>query len=206
MPDGGVFRLVPGRSICLASASPRRKKLLADLGIAPEILVSDYEEQAPGAGEDPRVYAARNAKAKCMAAAKMRAQECVLAADTVVSRNGEIFGKPANEQAALAMLLKLNNGWHEVSTAVYIIFSDRDSAAFPQTSRVHFADWPEDILRAYIRETRPLDKAGSYGLQDLGGFLIDKLEGSVSNIIGLPLFPLIHALLAKGVIEANISA
>lgn len=199
MPE--PFRICDGIKLCLASASPRRKQALADLGLAFVSYLPAFQERSPRPDERPELYAAQNALGKALAArGKIEGRVCIIAADTVVCLDGRIMGKPADLAEARAMLSALNGRTHEVHTAVHIVFPDDQSAAFCEKSRVWFADWPAEVIAAYLASCSPLDKAGAYGIQDLNGFLVKRITGSYSNIVGLPLAPLVELLLRRSII------
>jgi len=133
----------------------------------------------------PSALAIENARRKAVAVAPDYPNDIVIAADTVVAMDGEFFGKPADENAALEMLLRLNGRTHEVVTGVVV--SGCLAAEFSESTRVTFHKLTEPALWAYIREIHPMDKAGSYAAQNDAGRIIQKLDGSLSNVIGLPM-------------------
>lgn len=187
--------------LILASASPRRKEMLSSLGMDFQIVASPSPEPKPLKGESPQNFALRCASAKGLACAIR--PECgqlsaILAADTVVSLQDEIFGKPENPEHALAMLACLNGQTHQVFTAFYLnYFKDgqRYSYAQCECTDVTFANWPMEILATYAHSSEPADKAGAYAIQGEGSFLIKKISGSWTNVVGLPLEELAKALL-----------
>lgn len=174
---------------------------LAELGLEFSSYQPEFMEQAPRPDERPQLYAAQNALGKALAAyGKLEGAVCIIAADTVVCLDGQIMGKPRDMADAMAMLSALNGKRHSVYTAVHIVFPDAKSAAFCERSQVEFADWPTEVLAAYLSACAPLDKAGAYGIQDLNGFLVKRIAGSYSNIVGLPLARLVRALLRRSII------
>lgn len=180
--------------LILASASPRRLELLRGVGLDP-VPVSPGVDESLKEGEDPETHARRLAAAKTAAAIALRRDgdppALVLAADTVVLVDGTILGKPSDAADALAMLRTLSGRTHEVLTAVQLDRTDdaRRAAAI-RISRVRFRTCSEALLSWYVATGEPMDKAGAYGLQGLGVLLTDGIDGSWSNVVGLPLEPL----------------
>lgn len=201
MNEGRIFLVNPECQIILASASPRRQEMLRSLGIEFTCQPSAISEPVPNRGESPIDYALRAAKAKALAHAnELAPNAAVLAADTVVACRDRIYGKPENLQEALAMLRNLNGRAHVVVTSLILFFKGSLDSVFEQT-RVVFSSWPDNILEAYARTGESMDKAGAYAIQGQGSFLIQAIEGSYTNVIGLPLEPLVKILLAKRLIE-----
>ena len=172
--------------IILASASPRRRDLLDHLGVRYEVLPADIHE-CPHPGEAPEAYVPRVAAEKSLTAQHLSGNRLpVLAADTEVVLDGEIFGKPVDEHHANAMLTRLSGGEHRVLSAVSLRAGGRHWTAL-NTSIVRFgALAPEDIA-AYWASGEPRDKAGAYAIQGLGALFITHLCGSYSGVMGLPL-------------------
>lgn len=172
--------------IILASASPRRRQLLEEAGYEIECVVS-------GAGEIeddsffPAALALENASRKAALVAHRFPENIVLAADTVVWRDGRFFGKPDNLDAAHRMLTDLVGRTHEVVTGVVIHLPGGTVEQFSESSLVTFRPLAGDEIHAYLASIHPLDKAGSYAAQDDNGRIIARIEGSVTNVIGLPL-------------------
>ncbi len=180
--------------LVLASGSPRRLELLRRVGYRPRVAPSDVDE-TPRAGEDPVDYARRLAGEK--AAVQVGEGIVVVAADTVVHRGGEIFHKPDDEADALRILAALAGGSHYVTTGLCVRRAEglRLRAV---TTEVRFAAVGEDRLRAYIATGEPMDKAGAYGIQGVGAFLVAAISGSYTNVVGLPLAEVIEDLEALG--------
>lgn len=177
--------------LVLASASPRRRELLAQVGVAPVLVqVADVDE-TPQSGEDPAAYVCRLALAKARAVAARRRQAGepslpVLGADTTVVLAGELLGKPADAGDARAMLARLSGREHDVLTAVALVAGDREEVRLSRT-RVRFRPLSADAVARYVASGEPMDKAGGYGIQRLGGALVAHIEGSYTGVVGLPL-------------------
>ena len=198
----------------LASSSPRRQDFLRDLGLDFRVLPALTEEARPLPGEAPDAYALRAARSK---AENVRTRiaagaegfpgrataPLVLAADTIVVLDGDILGKPASGADALAMLERLAGRVHTVITACCLWpAEDRAPCAwFADAAHVRFAPWPRGLLEAYAATGDPLDKAGAYGIQGRGAFLADRIEGSWSTVVGLPVSRVVRALLDCGALS-----
>jgi septum formation protein len=148
----------------------------------------------------------RAAQAKASAAAQARPGAFVLGADTVVALEGEILGKPRDRQHALDMLLRLSGKSHEVISACCCWLPDGTMRHTAGSARVHFFPWPQNALEAYAATDEVLDKAGAYAIQGQGAFLAERIEGSVSAVVGLPMTQLVAMFLELGVIRAHESA
>ena len=181
----------------LASASPRRRQLLDQIGVRYRILPVEIDE-TPLAGEPPRVYAVRMALSKARAAGRPPGGPPVLAADTVVTLDGDILGQPAGREEALAMLARLSGRTHRVITAVGVV-DDRGEAVEAVTSRVTFRSVARDEAEAYWAGGEPAGKAGGYAIQGYAAVFVARLEGSYSGVVGLPLFETARLLRARGV-------
>jgi len=188
-----------GRLI-LASASPRRRTLLQDLGLAFEIIEARVEEK-PLAGEAPETFVRRAACDKAGAVSRENAGYWVLGADTVVVHEGRILGKPGNAEEALSVLLALAGRKHLVHTG-FCLKNARENVSVDRTvtTEVSFFPFSREIAAAYVATGEPLDKAGAYGIQGCGGFLVEKINGSYSNVVGLPLAEVMRELLRYKVV------
>jgi septum formation protein len=175
----------------LASASPRRLELLRGIGADPEVRPADIDE-TPLPGESAAVYVGRLAAAKAVAVG--RPGGVVIAADTTVSLDGRIIGKPADRSGALDILRRLSGRTHIVYTGVAVL-AGAGIAATTVASEVTFIQASEDLLGWYADTAEPYDKAGAYGLQGAGSLLVAEVRGSVTNVIGLPLAEL-HELVS----------
>lgn len=169
----------------LASASPRRKELLRQIGARFSLAPVDVDE-TPWAGETPEDYVVRLALAKARAAFGDAGGLPVLGADTTVTIDGRILGKPENEEESVAMLRSLSGRSHRVLTAIALVSADRSAWRISDT-RVTFAPVTVAQCRRYWQTGEPADKAGGYGIQGFGAVFIDKIEGSYSGVAGLPL-------------------
>jgi septum formation protein len=187
-----------GRLI-LASASPRRQAFLQELGLAFEVRAADINEE-PAAGDSPAGFVRRLAMDKARAVARCDAEAAVLAADTVVVIDGELLGKPLDAAGADAMLKRLSGRTHEVWTGFALCRGSEVLAAREVRTEVTFIALSDALCQAYVMTGEPLDKAGAYGIQGQGGFLVERICGSYSNVVGLPLAELVTAMLASGVI------
>jgi septum formation protein len=176
--------------IVLASASPRRREFFERLGIRFETTVPSVDEELRG-GEDPRSYVERLAREK--AAACSRAGVIAVGADTTVVVGGEILSKPKDRADAARMLRLLSGEWHEVLTAVCV--GERVHCA---STRVKFAPMSEAQIDWLVRTGDGDDKAGAYGLQGMAGAFIERIDGSVTNVVGLPLAETLRLLAEAG--------
>ncbi|WP_410220112.1 Maf family protein [Pedobacter sp.] len=170
--------------IILASKSPRRQELLKGLGLDFTIELKDVDESYP-AGLNPADIAVyiSNQKALAFSASK---DTIVITADTIVALHNEILGKPKDKEEAVEMLRKLSGGIHQVYTGVTVNFN-RSVYSFYDLTTVHCSTLNEEEIDFYIENYKPFDKAGSYGVQDWFGLAkVEKLEGSYTNVMGLP--------------------
>ena len=171
----------------LASASPRRKSLLQELGLDFEIIEAQVKE-TPFAGESSLEFVLRLARDKAEDVSRENAASWVLGADTIVVHAGEILGKPRDAKDALEVLQTLAGNNHLVHTGFCVMNGiEKISVNRVVTTEVSFYPFSRDIAAAYLATGEPLDKAGAYGIQGSGGFLVEKINGSYSNVVGLPL-------------------
>ncbi len=191
----------------LASGSPRRREMLQNLGVDFAVRPADVDE-SPLPGELPEPYVLRLARAKaqavpasnpCLSAPPAR-HEIVLAADTIVTQDGELLGKPRDAADARRMLERLSGREHEVLTGVAVARARGQQAehlrAEVERTRVRFAELSPAEIAWYVASGEPLDKAGAYAVQGLGALFVARLDGNYSNVVGLPL-PLTYRLLAE---------
>jgi len=172
------------RELVLASGSPRRRQLLQLIGVPFVIEPADIDE-TPLAGEDPATFASRAAREKAQEVAGKLAGRLVLGADTVVDVDNEILGKPGSKDDAANMLRSLSGRPHFVHTALALV-TDGVVHEVVDTARVHFVDLDDRMIRWYVATGEPMDKAGAYAVQGLGGLLVARVEGSPHTVIGLP--------------------
>jgi len=176
--------------VVLASASPRRRDLLALLGLVFDVAPANVDESWRN-GELPAVHAERLAREK--AAAASRAGSVTIAADTIVVVDGDILGKPRDRAEAAAMLRRLGGREHVVHTAIAVSFGGR-MASGVEATRVWFRALDEPTIEAYIATGEPLDKAGAYGIQGFGAVLVERIEGDYFTVMGLGLARLVDLL------------
>lgn len=170
--------------LILASGSPRRKELLALMGLSYTVDVSEVDESFEGTPADAVAELSRR---KASAVAERHDSALVLAADTLVY-GSEVLGKPGSPEQAKQMLCALSGNWHSVFTGVTLINTKTGkSLTRVDETRVHFVPLTQEEIDAYVATGDPLDKAGAYGIQGMGGMFVDRIEGSYSNVVGLPM-------------------
>lgn len=179
--------------IVLASVSPRRSEILHTVGLNFEIMPSLFEEDLdPHKFQSHGDYAVETAYRKVLDVSErlskdLNPPDVIIGADTVVSLDGKIFGKPEDTKMAYKFLEQLSGRQHTVYTGV-VIKTKEATIKFYESTNVQMAYLAEDVIRGYIRTKEPMDKAGAYGIQGFGGSLIEKIEGDFYNVIGLPLY------------------
>ena len=183
------------QNIVLASASPRRSELLRAAGIEFTVRVADIDETILS-GESPEEYVLRLACEKARAVA--RDGEWVLGADTTVVVNGEIAGKPVDTDDARRMLRMLSGQWHEVLTGVSLVGGGQVLSEVAVT-RVKFAELTDAEIDWYVATGEPMDKAGAYGIQGYASRFVESIEGSYSNVVGLPV-QMVYRMIADTVL------
>lgn len=193
----------PEPSICLASRSPRRRELLDQIGI-PHQVVTITVDETPRPGEAPAEYVIRLALEKARAGRRQAgtAMLPVLAADTAVVVDDQVLGKPAGRDDAVAMLRRLSGRSHKVLTGVALAWDGRIDSRL-SVSRVVFRPIGRDEAAAYWASGEPADKAGGYAIQGLGALFVERLEGSYSGVMGLPLFETGELLALAGIGPLN---
>ncbi len=172
-------------AVLLASGSPRRRQLLEMLGLPFQVVAPDVDER-PRPEEPPDVYVWRLARAKAAAVAARRPAELVLAADTTVVLDGEIFGKPASAPEAAGMLRRLQGKTHRVMTAVAVARGEQLEEGLDVTA-VTFRPLTEAEIADYVATGEPMDKAGAYAIQGKGAALVAHVDGEFYGVMGLPL-------------------
>jgi septum formation protein len=170
--------------VILASGSPRRRALLDMVGISCEVCIPDIEENTDKTV--PSEIVKDLSLKKALSVAPKYPGQAVLAADTIVEIDGRILGKPKTEDEAFSMLKMLSGRTHSVYTGVALIFPDGSRDSFYSETRVTMFDNSDDLIRDYISTGEPMDKAGSYGIQGTGAYLVEKVDGDYGTIVGLP--------------------
>ena len=183
-------------SIVLASASPRRRELLAKMGLDFEVVPAEIEEtRLPQ--ESPESLARRLSEAKARAVAPMHPLALVLAADTLVVVDQQVLGKPASRAEAQQMLVRLRNRRHMVYSGLTILDAARDRCCSQVAATlVIMRDYGDGEIRCYVESDDPLDKAGAYAIQDSGFSPVERIESCYANVMGLPMCHLHRALSA----------
>lgn len=186
-------------TLLLASHSPRRRELLLEAGF-------EFETSAPNVAErfdanlTLRELTALNSTRKAMAAARTHPKKVVLGADTLVAVDNQVLGKPGDINDAVAMLERLSGRAHEVCTSVFICHLTRArSTTFSEISRVRFRRLSRGEIHHYLARVDPLDKAGAYAAQGFGGEIIEAIDGSFTNVVGLPMEKTVAVLAEFGI-------
>lgn len=189
--------------LILASASPRRRELLDQIGVTYRVEPADIDETR-AAGEAPAAYVARMAreKAATVAARYPGASVAVLAADTAVVLDDDVLGKPVDHFAALGMLARLSGRSHLVLTGICLCRPAEAAEASVVETRVQFVQLSREQCETYLATDEPWDKAGGYAIQGLAGAFVSAIEGSYSNVVGLPLTETWQLLQAQGIATA----
>lgn len=196
----------PARKLVLASASPRRRDLLRDAGFEFEIV------RARAAESENRALSMRelttlNATRKALEVAPDKQHAVVLAADTLVSIDDAVIGKPTDFADAIRILQMLRGRTHQVCTGVFVCAAaENRRTSFHVISHVTFRAFNDDQIAAYLSKIEPLDKAGAYAAQDKGKEIIAAIDGSFSNVVGLPMDETIRVLRSFGVVPKGASA
>ena len=183
------------KRMILASGSPRRKELLQMLEVPFEVLVSDTNEVITK--NEPAEVTKELSYQKAMAVAEQVEEGIIIGADTVVSIDGKILGKPADTEEAREMIYKLQGKSHMVYTGVTVIAKSGDmvsASSFAEGTKVNVAPMTENEIEAYISTDEPYDKAGAYGIQGLFGKFIEGIKGDYFNVVGLPVHRLYEEL------------
>jgi len=202
----GAFRTLS--ALVLGSSSPRRRELLGSLGLEFEVCPSNAPEPPPEPGEAPEAYARRMARQKTLDVAALYPTAAVLGADTIVVLPGSpdalVLGKPEDSADALRMLTLLSGRTHQVITGCCLTSPDRaEPVCFAVITEVVMRASTRQELTAYVATGEPADKAGAYAIQGLGAFLVERVVGSYTNVVGLPVTDCANLLLKHGVIAAR---
>ena len=182
-----------GRPLVLASASPRRLDLLCQAGFVFEIVLPQVEE-AHNAALTPAQLTLENARRKALAVSLTRPRALVIGADTLVYVDGDPLAKPADMEEALHMVRRLSGRTHEVCTGVAFACGGTVARELHVITYVTFKPLTDELIRAYHARVNPLDKAGAYGIQECTEMLLDRMTGSFTNVVGLPVEEVTAAL------------
>lgn len=188
--------------IILASGSPRRKELMETAGLDFDIIPADIDESALPFKGDPGAYARQLSLKKAQAVAVDHPHTWTIGADTIVVVDDQLLGKPENKDDALAMLQRLSGESHSVYTGFSIVHP-ADETLFSRAveTKVRFKYLSQEEIIWYANTKEPYDKAGAYGIQGIGAFIVKQIKGSYTNVVGLPVCELIQALAGFGVIR-----
>jgi septum formation protein len=189
MPDAS-------KPLILASASPRRRAFLSQLGLRFDVDAADVDETVRP-GENARDYVARVSQEKAEVVARRHPGAWVLAADTTVVLNGDILGKPSDAKEATLMLTRLSGHCHQVLSGVAL--RGPESASTVVETEVQFRELLPEEIAWYVATQEPFDKAGAYAIQGIGSFLVERISGSATNVVGLPLAETLRLLRQVGV-------
>lgn len=188
-------------SLVLASASPRRRQILETLGLTFEVAPSDVDE-SERAGEAPGALARRLAECKALAVSKTHGDAFVLGADTVVVLDGQALNKPEDDAHAARMVGSLAGRWHEVVTGVALARDGALLEGLAVRTRVKFREVSEARIARYVATGEGRDKAGAYAVQGIGAGLVERVDGSYANVVGLPAAETVDLLERHGALEA----
>jgi nucleoside triphosphate pyrophosphatase len=187
--------------IILASGSPRRRAFFQDLGLQFRVVTANIEEIRKS-GESSETYTRRLAMEKAADVSGKYPDQWIVAADTVVCCDDRILEKPVDAEAAVQMLLLLRNREHVVCSSICLMHGEQSVTEVCSVSTtVEFWDFSEKIVRKYVETKEPFDKAGAYGIQGKGAFLVRGIKGSYSNVVGLPLVECVEMLMRNGIVR-----
>lgn len=192
-------------SIILASGSPRRRELLARLGIDFTIVASDIDEDGD-LDSDPGLSVQEWSRRKCMAVAERigEKEHWYLGMDTIVVLEDRVMGKPAEEAQATEYLSTLSGNWHTVYTGYCLYNPDKEvKVQRVVSSEVKIKQLSEEEIDAYVKTGEASDKAGAYAIQGIGAFMVEEIRGSYTNVVGLPLTELLEDFLRMKIIEVG---
>lgn len=177
----------PTQPLILASRSPQRRAILEQLGIAFEVIHADVDELSEG---DPIEVARANALLKASAGREQRPNSTILGVDTVVALDGEIFGKPASEEAAINTLKRLSGRTHEVVSGLALAKTANPQVVH-EVTKVEFRALDDDLVRRYVETGEWSGRAGGYAIQGIGAGLVRRIMGDYLNVVGLPVAKLL---------------
>ena len=183
--------------LILGSQSPRRHEILSFFSLPFDACPPDFDESTIAFKEDPCEYATLLALEKARSLAIRFPDQPILTADTVVYRDGTVYGKPADTEHAKEMLSNLSGEWHSVFTALALLYRGTESFRCQET-RVEFHSMSPDQIDNYIQQVPIFDKAGAYAIQTAGGIIVRRIDGCYYNVMGLPLQALAELLLPLG--------
>jgi septum formation protein len=191
--------------LILASKSPRRRYLLKQAGISFSVIPSSIDESSVPVSS-PETYVKALSEAKADNVSIKFPEKWVIGADTIVLKDGAILGKPGSKAEARAMLKQLSGQTHQVLTG-YAIYCKAKNRKFSETvkTQVLFKSLTDKEIEWYIHTKEPFDKAGAYAIQGLGTFLVKSINGSYTNVVGLPVCEVIEFLIKEGVLGFNVS-
>jgi septum formation protein len=172
------------KKVILASLSPRRKKILSEIGLEFDVIGADVEEG--GDRSNPSEYALKNAEKKSKFVSQNNSADLIIASDTIVVLENKILEKPKNKENAREILSSLSGKNHAVISAVSLVFENKNVVNFFERTEVKFKKLNEAFLNSYLETDEPYDKAGAYGLQGIGSTFVEKIEGDYFNVIGFP--------------------
>ncbi|MBU8909958.1 MAG: Maf family protein [Desulfobacterales bacterium] len=195
------MKSIKGEKLILASRSPRRKKLLEQIGIKIEISPSDINEEIVS-NKNPEAHVKELSFLKAKNQSVLYPESWILGADTIVVVQDQILGKPQSKKDAIAMLSKLNNCEHRVFTAFCVINQKKNCVVVKSVeTKVYFKYLTDQEIHWYVRTGEPFDKAGAYGIQGIGTFLVKQISGSYSNVVGLPVCEVVETLMSLNIIH-----
>ncbi|CCO24870.1 Maf family protein [Maridesulfovibrio hydrothermalis] len=187
------------KPLILGSGSPRRNDLLKSAGLEFEIHPATCDEPAAVPGLDPESYAIEMALLKAENVAAAYPDRFIIGSDTIVVRDNDILGKPSSHEDAFITLKSLCGRKHKVISGCAFISPDGIKTSYTVSTDVEFIDFNEGVIRAYAATGEPDDKAGAYAIQGQGAFLVKSINGSYTNVVGLPLSRVIETLVEMGV-------
>ena len=197
---------IPGGDtvLILASKSPRRRYLLEQAGLSFSVIPSDIDETAIPLSP-PEIYVKVLSEAKAESIAKKYPEKWVIGADTIVLKDGVVLGKPGSIDEARSMLKQLSGQTHQVFTG-YSVLCKAKNRKFSETvqTEVLFKNLTDEEIEWYIHTKEPFDKAGAYAIQGLGTFLVKRINGSYTNVVGLPVCEVIEFLIQEGIVGLRV--
>lgn len=173
--------------LILGSTSPRRREIISYFSLDFEQISPDYDEEAvPFPKDNPTKYVLELAEGKALSLSKQYPEAVILSADTIVYKNGKVYGKPKTEAEAFQAIQELQGGWHSVYSAVAVACNGKISSGFEET-KVLMNALDEAQIKRYLNALHWADKAGSYAIQLAGSLIVSKIEGCYYNVMGLPI-------------------